>query len=392
MRGLALEGGGARGAYHMGVVKALMENGYVFDGFVGTSIGAVNAGALAQGNLDAALELWANISLKNLLGDNEQQILEYINSKGVKANAEFISLIKNAFSKMKAGINTGSMKTFLQNHIDEALVRGSGKDFGLVTISLDDFKPHELMLEDIPQGQLLNYIMASASLPIFQREVIGEKRFLDGAFYNNCPYHLLLDRGYDEVIVVRTNARGIFRKVTDPSKVKVITPRDDLGQTMLFSPENCAANIRLGYYDGMRYARGLRGTAYYIALTDTAQADLPLMSLPREVILEAGKALGIAQMPAKRMLFEKIIPRLSKYLKLDKNSDYADFAIALLEHMASRREVERFQVYDYASLCALVKSSPTVKEESGFLQSVPLKLKVGNEKAAIEILGNGLYA
>ena len=34
MRGLALEGGGAKGAYHLGALKALYEAGYAFDGVV----------------------------------------------------------------------------------------------------------------------------------------------------------------------------------------------------------------------------------------------------------------------------------------------------------------------------------------------------------------------
>ena len=42
MRGLVLEGGGAKGSFHIGVLKALFESGYTFDGVAGTSIGAIN--------------------------------------------------------------------------------------------------------------------------------------------------------------------------------------------------------------------------------------------------------------------------------------------------------------------------------------------------------------
>ena len=40
MRGLVLEGGGARGCYQIGAYKALVEMGIDFDYVVGTSIGA----------------------------------------------------------------------------------------------------------------------------------------------------------------------------------------------------------------------------------------------------------------------------------------------------------------------------------------------------------------
>ena len=254
--------------------------------------------------------------------------------------------------KIKSGgISTAVFKTFLKEQIDEDRIRKSGKDYGLVTVQLDDLMPLELMLEDIPQGQLCDYIMASASFPAFKREIIGEKTFIDGAIYNNCPYKLLVDKGYDEVIVVRTYARGVFHKVKDTEKVKIIAPNEDLGNMLLFTPERGAVNINLGYYDGLRYAKNLRGVAYYIEPIDTNRVNAQFMSLPVEFILKTGAVLGIPEMPAKRMLFEKIIPHLSRYLKLGRDYDYIDFAIAILELMAAQRMIERFHIYDYDHLC-----------------------------------------
>ena len=43
MLGLALEGGGAKGAYEIGAYRALTELGYHFDVICGVSIGAINA-------------------------------------------------------------------------------------------------------------------------------------------------------------------------------------------------------------------------------------------------------------------------------------------------------------------------------------------------------------
>ena len=61
MLGLALEGGGAKGAFHIGAVKALLENGYEFDGVVGTSIGAFNGALISQGDFEKAYDLWINM-------------------------------------------------------------------------------------------------------------------------------------------------------------------------------------------------------------------------------------------------------------------------------------------------------------------------------------------
>jgi len=50
--GLVLEGGGARGAYQAGVLKALFEAGYKFDGVAGTSVGALNGVMVAQNRFE----------------------------------------------------------------------------------------------------------------------------------------------------------------------------------------------------------------------------------------------------------------------------------------------------------------------------------------------------
>src|SRR6266542_4084209 len=60
-KALVLSGGGGRGAYHIGVIEALVERGWMEDGkgpdiIAGTSIGAINAAAIASGLTVAQLK------------------------------------------------------------------------------------------------------------------------------------------------------------------------------------------------------------------------------------------------------------------------------------------------------------------------------------------------
>lgn len=60
-KALVLSGGGGRGAYHIGVIETLVEAGWMHDGqgpdiIAGTSIGAINAAALASGLTVAQLK------------------------------------------------------------------------------------------------------------------------------------------------------------------------------------------------------------------------------------------------------------------------------------------------------------------------------------------------
>jgi len=222
-------------------------------------------------------------------------------------------------------------------------------------------------------------------LPIFSESIIDEKLYLDGAFYNNCPYNLLIDKNYDEVIIIRTKSFGIFRKPDNP-KVKIISPSDNLGSTMLFSPENSSTQLKLGYYDGLRYARNLHGKEYYIEQSNESNFYNRLHALDNELILRVGELLKISQMPAKRMLFEKIIPILGEYIRLDKNFTHADFVIAILEHEAKEKRIERFHVYDYAQFCFVIANTPDVVKETKTLSELLVEQWSGNKERAIKLL------
>ncbi|NJO04255.1 MAG: patatin-like phospholipase family protein [Chloroflexaceae bacterium] len=71
-KALVLSGGGGRGAYHVGVIEALVEQGWIEDGkgpdiIAGTSIGAINAAALAAGLTVAQLKrLWLKMHTEDV--------------------------------------------------------------------------------------------------------------------------------------------------------------------------------------------------------------------------------------------------------------------------------------------------------------------------------------
>ncbi len=60
--GLVLSGGGAKGAYQIGVIKALQENKIHFDVVSGASIGAFNAILTYSGNMEKAEEIWLQLN------------------------------------------------------------------------------------------------------------------------------------------------------------------------------------------------------------------------------------------------------------------------------------------------------------------------------------------
>jgi predicted acylesterase/phospholipase RssA len=61
-RALVLEGGGARGAWQFGVLKAFADSGLTFEAVSGTSVGALNGALWCTEALDLGEELWTTIS------------------------------------------------------------------------------------------------------------------------------------------------------------------------------------------------------------------------------------------------------------------------------------------------------------------------------------------
>ena len=64
--GVVLEGGGARGAYQIGALKAVTEAGIRIGAVAGASVGALNGAFLCMGDLKAAEELWGNLAYSQI--------------------------------------------------------------------------------------------------------------------------------------------------------------------------------------------------------------------------------------------------------------------------------------------------------------------------------------
>lgn len=255
MLGLILEGGGVKGAYHIGALKALFEHGYSFDGYAGTSIGAVNAAMLAQGDWEKTLDLWASLGKSPLLEVDDKNALRIFDGE---VDLRVISGLGKTLINLGKIIDRSTEKLhgFLKSYIDEDLVRASHKDFGLVTFSVPDFQPHYMMTDDIPESQLCDYIIASASYPLFKWQQISgndNKRFIDGGVYDNMPIKLLLGKGYTDFVIIRTRSRKPRRTIDETGlNITYIVPSEKMAFALEFSTENINEYQNMGYYDAKR--------------------------------------------------------------------------------------------------------------------------------------------
>lgn len=235
---LVLGGGGSRGAYEIGVWKALDELGYKIDIVTGTSVGAINGALVAQGDLEIAERLWKELET--------QMVFDVAGNDALSYAKEII---------MHGGAGTDGLKKLLTDTISEKTVRDSDVEYGLTAVSVPDMKPHELLKEDIPDGELIQYIMASAAcFPASKFAEIEGTKFIDGGYSDNIPIELALEAGAERVIAVNLDAVGIIKK-KDMKKVDdlvLIEPRWNLGNFLVFDKQNSSRIIKLGYLNTMK--------------------------------------------------------------------------------------------------------------------------------------------
>lgn len=343
--GLVLEGGGARGAYQIGAYKAIQEMGIEIKGIAGTSVGALNGAMIAQGDAELAYQLWWDITPARVF-KLDSAGMKHINNLGLSRENLPRLLLRLREIFQERGLDVTPLKELIAQVVKEPVIRQAGLDFGLVAVSLHDLRPLELFLEDIPQGKLADYLMASASLPGFKVDPVEGRRMIDGGLHDNLPVKLLVDRGYREIIVLRTHGPGRYRRVRQKGlHLTYVSPSDNLGGILQFSPERARTNIKMGYYDAFKTIQQLKGFRFYICPWEDDYFLDCFLSMDEEIVRDLGRLMGFKGGSYRRMLFEQILPQYCDLLGVNRQSDYEEIGLRLLEEIAQRCGMERFKIY-----------------------------------------------
>lgn len=282
---LVLGGGGSRGGYEIGVWKALDELEINIDMVMGTSVGAINGAMVAQGDLHLAEKLWQELETAMVFD------IEQADEESDETSSSQLPGLPDTLAKLpdidiagmpaedalayareiitKGGAGNSGLKGLLTDYVDEKRVRSSNILYGLVTTEFPSFEGLFLYEDDIPNGQLIDYILASAScFPAVQKCIIGDKKFIDGGYRDNMPVEMAVKKGADTIIAVDLQAAGFIRKDTveyarkNTEKFYMLKNSVDLGNFLIFNKANTVRIIRLGYLDTMRAFAKFDGVKY----------------------------------------------------------------------------------------------------------------------------------
>ena len=282
--GFVFTGGGAKGAWQLGVWKAFEEKGYRAKAVSGTSVGALNAALYAQGDYAKAEEAWNDINSWRLLHPDLFNIV----MKGMPA-----SLAKGFLTKCNPSVAAimewfgGSSKEdgfCLQDGLRELIdgylnlnKRNHWLPFFVCAHSIEESCPEYFAInskDDWSSKEIADILLASAAIPVIYSSVnIRGKEYNDGGGgvltflfddesdeYDNAPRAPLQRLPLDLIITLELNFKqnnDCIQKTKKGLYTAKIVPSEHLGDfidgTIKF--DNLFVNqlIDLGYKDGLNW-------------------------------------------------------------------------------------------------------------------------------------------
>ncbi|MDY0214327.1 MAG: patatin-like phospholipase family protein [Bacilli bacterium] len=254
--GLVLGGGGAKGAYQVGVLKALEEHKLLrhVRYFSGTSIGAINGFLLMNKiNMTRLGLIWNEFNNDIIYGKNkwrETFSIGLYNTDGI------VEKIKPYFNEK------AFKKSKIKGYVTLAEVPNKGF---FATLSRKNYVKDVIFLNETSDP--LGATLASAAIPfVFGKKEFEGTKYVDGGMVDNFPLDPLLNEGVNIILSIGLSVKSLPTEVI-PNVLHInFTPLEDFGSfaktSLDFSPAKISNYYEQGYEDSKRLIRYLKQNKY----------------------------------------------------------------------------------------------------------------------------------
>lgn len=258
--GLVFSGGGGKGAYEIGVWKALKEFGIAehITSVSGTSVGALNAALFTQGDYDIAERTWLKIKQSDILHVETEKLESILRNRGVDITpVSFKYFSKGIFSR-------SALTRIIRQNFDYSRIDFNKRKL-FVSCSSASVFPWKNKIFDcggLGYEKVEKVLLASSAIPfLFGAENIDGTQYVDGYFTDNTPVKPLYDAGARIIFTVFLGRGGglfddcyVDRREFPDATIINLVPQEDLGG--LFSGvlnfSGMQAKIDKGYQDASR--------------------------------------------------------------------------------------------------------------------------------------------
>jgi predicted acylesterase/phospholipase RssA/CRP-like cAMP-binding protein len=274
--GVALGGGAARGMAHLGVLKALEDNGIVVDMIAGTSAGAMTGVVYASG-------LDPSYSARQFAGDLQPSRF----FRSIPRGNHWFLIYKYRF---------GHFDPMLRKYLHDWRLEQLSTPCVSVTVDLVGGKP--VVRE---RGDAVHAILESINLPVLSVPIVREgQALIDGGLINNIPADVLVSMGCNFVIAVSVTAKmeAMFCDIT-AEKPTASRKRPGIVSTLLRSLLVQSHNLN---------DYGVRPADVVIA-PDVTAFDMTHFMRAQD-LAAVGEAAALEEIPKIRQLLNRLDPQL----------------------------------------------------------------------------------
>lgn len=270
--GLVLGGGGARGAYQIGVWQALkeLEVDKHINVVSGASIGALNAMLYAQGDIELANKVWYSVTTEKILPTDSINLLK--RSFLVSIGSKNMDFIKKYIPKVLDGGNIS--RTGLESIIDETLdfnkIRESGINVYAVCTEIPKIKARYFLINRESDDKIKKILHGSTAIPmIFESENIDGIDYIDGGIADNVPIEPVYYEKCDLIIVIGLMKEyRVDRNLYSETQIVEIIPSEMeegfIDGALNFTEENSRRRMETGYNDTMNQIKPIMNLFNYM--------------------------------------------------------------------------------------------------------------------------------
>ncbi len=267
--GLALSGGGSKGAFTVGALKVVQQilEPVPYPVISGTSTGSLVGTLLATNQFTRLVDVYSNVQTENIVNPNHALVAELAGPEAV--------LFAAAILGGRAIYDTTALRETIQNNVDFARVKASKTLLVYNTVNLQTGELETFDNRTTSAARLLDALMASASMPVLMEPVQMTRagvtqQLVDGGVREFLPLRAVFASGLelDHIIAISTaplrpkKRPGSFDRITDIlgrtiDLLDCEVGHDDYRGSLLFN--SILQMIENAEAEGVPVARILRG-------------------------------------------------------------------------------------------------------------------------------------
>jgi NTE family protein len=272
--GLVLSGGGGKGAYQIGVWRALRECGIdsAITHVSGTSVGALNACFFSMGAYNQAISVWDSITATDVLSIDSSKIgiwLAKLGTLGITGTLADTGLKLFGKARSDGFFARNKLEQLIDHEIDYRAIQHSNiKTFAACfqksTLSAAYFNLNEQRAETLKA-----ILLGTSAIPIvFESHSIENQEYYDGGLVDNTPINPLYNDGVRNFIIVYLSQSAVIDYSSYPGSHFIeIVPQSDMGNlisgTLNFNRKIIQERMRAGYVDAKAILETYKNTLQY---------------------------------------------------------------------------------------------------------------------------------